>query len=60
MEHRQTIEEIVEEIQRQTDAWVNARPRMPFWLMCKLIWLTVRQKPVKRVQLHPPYKLEMV
>jgi hypothetical protein len=59
MERNQTTEEIVQEIQKATEASLNAKPTMPFWLACKLIWFALRGKQVRRVQLHPPYKIEM-
>ncbi len=53
-----TTEQIVQEIQAQADACANARPSFPFWLLCKLIYLDIRGRKVKRVDLFPPYNIE--
>lgn len=53
-----TIEQVVKEIQDRADAWANARPSFTFWLLCKLIYLTLRGRQVKRVNLFPPYHIE--
>ena len=52
-------QKIVDEAMVQYEKMRNTPlPKFPFWLLCKLIWITARRKrQIDRVQLGPPYRI---
>lgn len=52
-------QKIVDEAMLRYEKMRNAPPpKFPFWLLCKLIWISIfGKRQVDRVQLAPPYRV---
>ena len=57
--NQRTTEEVVRNIQYKAELWANTRPRFSFWLLFKVVFLTLRGKRIKRINFFPPYTIEL-